>query len=126
MFPEPSHNSTEYQNSVLSKVREVHESDSEITDRMLLMSIFENFRTGGGLRLSKFGYGICKENNLYEFTKIPLKREFKSSIMFTSLDRICTSPYYVEGPYIYLSDAMIIAELTLCCDDFKQLFSIHM
>jgi hypothetical protein len=125
MIPEP-HNSTEFQNNVLLKVREVHESDAELTDRMLLMSIFENFRTGGGLRLSKFGYTICKENILYEFTKIPLQREFKSSIIFTSLDRICTSPYFVEGQYIYLSDAMIVTELTLCGDDFRMLFSMHM
>lgn len=125
MIPEP-HNSTEFQNDVLLKVREVHGSDAELTDRMLLMSIFENFRTGGGLRLSKFGYAICKENILYEFTKIPLQREFKSSIIFTSLDRICTSPYYVEGQYIYLSDAMIVTELTLCGDDFRMLFSMHM
>ncbi|ELW0836218.1 hypothetical protein ACRYKS_21695 [Escherichia coli] len=125
MIPEP-HNSTEFQNDVLLKVREVHGSDAELTDRMLLMSIFENFRTGGGLRLSKFGYTICKENILYEFTKIPLQREFKSSIIFTSLDRICTSPYYVEGQYIYLSDAMIVTELTLCGDDFRMLFSMHM
>ena len=125
MIPEP-HNSTEFQNDVLLKVREVHGSDAELTDRMLIMSIFENFRTGGGLRLSKFGYTICKENILYEFTKIPLQREFKSSIIFTSLDRICTSPYYVEGQYIYLSDAMIVTELTLCGDDFRMLFSMHM
>ncbi len=125
MIPEP-HNSTEFQNDVLLKVREVHGSDAELTDRMLLMSIFENFRTGGGLRLSKFGYTICKENILYEFTKIPLQREFKSSIIFTSLDRICTSPYYVEGQYIYLSDAMIVTELTLCGDDFRMLISMHM
>ncbi|USL83635.1 hypothetical protein A4_559 [Escherichia phage A4] len=113
MIPQPT-NSTEFQNEVLIKVKEVHESDAEITDRMLLMSIFENFRTGGGLRLSKYGFMICEENNLYEFTKIPLLREFKSSIIFTSLDRICRSPYYVDGYYIYLSDAMIVTELTLC------------
>lgn len=125
MFPE-ANNSTEFHLEVLNKVKEVHESDAEITDRMLLVSLFENFRTGGGLRLSKFGFEICKENELYEFTKIPLQREFKSSIIFTSLDRICVSPYYVDGQYIYLSDAIVVTELTLCGDDFKKLFSIHM
>lgn len=125
MFPQAT-NSTEFQIEVLTKVKEVHESDAEITDRMLLISIFENFRTGGGLRLSKFGFSICNDNNLYEFTKIPLPRELKSSIIFTSLDRICCSPYYVDGYYIYLSDALVVTELTLCCDDFKMLFLNHM
>ncbi|AXC39402.1 UNVERIFIED_ORG: hypothetical protein [Escherichia phage CMSTMSU] len=40
MIPEP-HNSTEFQNDVLLKVREVHGSDAELTDRMLLMSILK-------------------------------------------------------------------------------------
>lgn len=124
MMPTPS-NSTEYQNNVLRKIKEIHESDAAITDRMLLMSIFENFRTGGGLRLSKYGFKLCEENKLYEFTKIPLRKDFKSSIMFTSLDRICAEPYYVDGQYIYLADIMIVTELTLCCDDFKMLFSNH-
>lgn len=122
----PSNNSTEFQLNVLKNVRSVYETDAELTDRTLLTSIFENFRTGGGMRLSKFGYEICREYKLYEFTKIELKKEFKTSIIFTSLDRICKEPYYVIGNEIYLSDGCVIAELTLCCDDFKQLFSLYM
>lgn len=118
--------STNYQLEVLNKVKDVHELEADITDRMLLRSIFNNYRSGAGLRLSKFGYEICTENNLYEFTKIPLQREIKSSIIFTALDRICVSPYYSDGCYIYLSDGMVVTELTFCCDDFKILFEMHM
>lgn len=118
--------STDFQMEVLKKVREVHESEAELTDRMIFKSIFENYRTGSGLRLSKFGFNLCIENNLYTFTKIPLQREFKSSIIFTSLDRICRSPYYVDGYHIYLSDSIVVTELTLYCDDFKMLFSMYL
>lgn len=122
----PKTSSTEYQNEVLEKVREVYESESEITDRMLLMSIFENFRTGGGLRLSKFGFDICNSNELYEFIKIPLKREDRNSVVYTSMDRICTSPYYVVGYDIYISDILVVTQLTFCCDDFQKLFATYM
>lgn len=118
--------STEFQLEVLNKIKDVHELEADITDRMLLRSIFDNYRSGAGLRLSKFGYEICEENKLYEFTKIPLQRELKNSIIFTALDRICTSPYFVDGYYIYLSDGMVVTELTLCGDDFKMLFEMHM
>lgn len=125
MIPEPT-NSTEYQMEVLKKIKEVHESEADMSDRMLLMSIFENFRTGSGLRLSKFGFELCQEHLLYQFSKIPLTREFKSSIIFTSLDRICKSPYYVQGNLIYISDAIVVTELTFCEDDFKRLFEMYM
>jgi hypothetical protein len=122
----PKTNSTEYQNEVLEKVRDVYESEAEITDRMLLMSIFENFRTGGGLRLSKFGFDICNGKELYEFVKVPLKREDRNSVVYTSMDRICTSPYYVNGYDIYISDMMVVTQLTFCCDDFQKLFAVYM
>lgn len=117
--------STVIQLETLALIREVYESEAELTDRFLLISIFENYRTGGGLRLSKFGFELCKEYNLFEFTKIPLTRNYKPSIMYTSLDRICSSPYYSNGKEIFISDAIIITELTFCCDDFEKLFSMH-
>lgn len=117
--------STVYQLETLALVREVYETESELNDRFLLISIFENYRTGGGLRLSKFGYELCVKNKLYEFTKIPLTPDCNKSIIYTSLDRICKSPYFSNGKEIYISDIIIVTELTLCCDDFKKLFSMH-
>lgn len=122
----PQTDSTEFQLEVLSKVRAVYESDSDLTDRLLLKSIFDNFRSGGGMRLSKFGTDIVNDNNLYEFTKISLPRDYKKSVLYTSLDRICKTPYYVDGFNIYISDAMVVTELTFCCDDFDKLFSIYL
>ncbi|AQW88736.1 hypothetical protein pEaSNUABM50_00207 [Erwinia phage pEa_SNUABM_50] len=122
----PKTNSTEIQFDVLVKIREVYEFDSELSDRMLLISIFDNYRTGGGLRLSKLGYTICAENNLYDFTPIPIKSQDRNSMVYTSLDRICTSPYYIKGDVLYLSDELVLAQLTFCRDDFMKLFAAFM
>jgi hypothetical protein len=119
----PKTNSTEFQYKVLGSIREVHDFDCDFSDRMILISIFDNYRTGGGLRLSKLGYRICEENSLYEFLAIPLKRNDRTSNVFTSLDRICTTPYYVDGDTLYLSDDLVIAQLTFCSDDFNKLFA---
>ncbi len=119
----PKTNSTEYQKEILSVIKGVYEFDSELSDRMILISIFDNYRTGGGLRLSKLGYKICLENSLYEFFPIQLKKGENSSTIFTSLDRVCTTPYYISAGVLYLSDVMIISTLTLCSDDFSILFS---
>lgn len=107
---------------VLGKVREVHESESDLSDRIMLISLFDNFRTGGGLKLSEFGYKLCTEYNLYEFTQIPLKKEDKNSFTYASLDRVCVSPYYVLGNTLYLSDDIVLTHLTLYCDDLKKMF----
>lgn len=119
----PKTNSTEIQYEILIAVKQVYEFDSELNDRMILLSIFENYRTGGGLRLSKLGYQICEDNSLYEFTPIPLKKQDRNSYVYTSLDRICTSPYYIVGDTLYLSDDLVIAQLTFCRDDFSKLFA---
>lgn len=119
----PKTNSTEYQYQVLKSIREVHEFDSELSDKMILMSIFDNYRTGGGLRLSELGYQICNDNSLYEFLPVPIKKSDRNSNVYTSLDRICTTPYYVRGDTLYLSDDLVIAQLTFCCDDFAKLFA---
>ncbi|SOK58484.1 hypothetical protein [Yersinia phage fHe-Yen9-04] len=122
----PKTNSTEIQVDVLIKIREVYEFDSELSDRMILISIFDNYRTGGGLRLSKLGYNICTEYDLYEFTPIPIKKEDRNSMVYTSLDRICTSPYYIKGDVLYLSDELVMAQLTFCRDNFVKLFLAFM
>jgi hypothetical protein len=119
----PKTNSTEFQYTVLNAIREVYDFDCDLSDRMILISIFDNYRTGGGLRLSKLGFKICSENFLFEFTAIPMKRSQKTSSVFTSLDRICTTPYYVDGETLYLSDDLVIAQLTFCRDDFNKLFA---
>lgn len=121
----PQTDSTEFQLDVLAKVRTVYEPDSDLTDRLVLKSIFFNFRAGGGMRLSDFGKDLCKDNKLYEFTSIPLPRDMKRSVLFLSLDRICKTPYYVEGYNIFISDAVVVTELTFCCDDFEKLFLIY-
>lgn len=89
---------------------------------MMLISLFSNYRTGGGLRLSEFGYNVCIEHNLLEFTPVPLKREDKNSFVYTSLDRICTTPYYIKGNELYLSDDIVLTQLSLYCDDLKKTF----
>lgn len=122
----PKTNSTDIQNSILNKIKKVQDFDSELSDRMILISIFDNYRTGGGLRLSKFGYTICLENKLFEFVPIPFTKENRNSMIYTSLDRICTSPYYIKGDVLYLSDELVMAQLTFCSDDFFKLFSAFM
>lgn len=123
----PKANSTDtVQLDLLKRVREVHEYDSALSDRMMLISLFMNYRTGGGLRLSEFGFNVCKDNNLFEFTPVPLKREEKTSFVYTSLDRICTSPYYIEGNQLYLSDEIVLTQLTLYCDDLMKTFKSFM
>lgn len=119
----PKTNSTEYQYAVLKSIKEVHEFDSDLSDKMILMSIFDNYRTGGGLRLSNLGYQICSDNSLYDFAPIPIKKTDRNSYVYTSLDRICTTPYYVRGDTLYLSDDLVIAQLTFCSDDFAKLFA---
>lgn len=119
----PKTNSTEYQHQVLNTIKEVYEFDCELSDRMILISIFDNYRTGGGLRLSKLGYQICNENSLYDFALIPIKKTDRNSTVYTSLDRICTTPYYVDGDTLYLSDDLVIAQLSFCRDDFAKLFA---
>lgn len=112
---------TEYQELVLQKIKEVYDSTG-ISDRIVLMSIFHNYRTGGGLRLSDKGYEICHLNNLYEFHEVQLPRLNQTSMLFTSLDRICKSPYYVLGNSLYLSDRIIVTHYTLCGGDFEKIF----
>ncbi|UYE98641.1 hypothetical protein XbC2_212 [Xanthomonas phage XbC2] len=119
----PRTNSTEIQYGVLNAIKKVYEFDSELNDRMILLSIFDNYRTGGGLRLSKLGFQICEDNSLYEFLAIPLKKQDRNSNVYTSLDRICTTPYYIVGDTLYLSDDLVIAQLTFCRDDFSKLFA---
>lgn len=122
----PKTNSTEIQLEVLTRMKEVYEFDSDLSDRMLLISIFFNYRTGGGLRLSKLGFEICSEHKFYEFTPIPLKKENRNSLIYTSLDRVCTTPYYIQGDTLYLSDDLVLAQLTFCRDDFAKLFAAFM
>lgn len=112
---------SEYQEKVLNKIKEVYDSDG-ISDRIVLMSIFHNYRTGGGLRLSDKGFEICKFNNLYEFHEVPLPRLKQTSLLFTSLDRICKSPYYVLGNSLFISDRIIITHYTLCGGDYEKIF----
>ena len=119
----PRTNSTEIQYGVLNAIKKVYEFDSELNDRMILLSIFDNYRTGGGLRLSKLGFQICEDNSLYEFLAIPLKKQDRNSNVYTSLDRICTTPYYIEGDTLYSSADLVIAQLTFCRDDFSKLFA---
>lgn len=121
MIPK-TNNNEEIQFEVLGKIREVHEYDSDLNDRIMLIAIFKNYRTGGGLRLSEFGYNLCNEYKLYSFTPIPLKKEDKNSFVYTSLDRICTSPYYIEGNTLYLSDDVVLTQLTFYCDDLRKTF----
>ena len=122
----PQTDSTELQLQVLEQVRSVYEIDSDLTDRILLKSIFDNFRSGGGMRLSEFGQKICREHKLYEFAPIALPRNMKRSVLLTSLDRICKTPYYIEGFVIFISDEIVLTELTFCCDDFEKLFLIYL
>lgn len=122
----PQTNSTEIQQKILKIIKEVYEFDSELSDRMILISLFDNYRTGGGLRLSKLGFDICVNNNLYEFSSVPIKKEYRNSMVYTSLDRICKSPYYIIGDKLYLSDESILVQLTFCCDDFYKLFSVFL
>lgn len=116
----PKTNSADIQMDILNKVREVYEVD--LSDRMLLISVFSNYRTGGGLRLSDLGYNICVENSLFEFTKVPFKKNFKNSLVLSQLDRVCTSPYYIKDDYIFLSDDLVLAQLTICSDEFDKMF----
>lgn len=122
----PQTDSTEFQLAVLEKVRSAYESDSDLNDRVLLNAIFLNYRRGGGMRLSKFGSDICVQNKLYDFAAIDLPRSIKGSVLYTSLDRICKTPYYVEGFKVYISDEIVLTELTFCCDDFEKLFQIYL
>ncbi|EBS4516809.1 hypothetical protein DQT32_05275 [Salmonella enterica subsp. enterica serovar Braenderup] len=122
----PKTNSTEIQLEVLMKIKEVYDFDSDLSDRLLLISIFFNYRTGGGLRLSKLGYEICSKFGLFEFTPIPLQKKDRNSLVYTSLDRVCTSPYYIQGETLYLTDDLVLAQLTFCRDDFAKLFAAFM
>lgn len=117
----PQNNSTLFQHKVLDAIKEVYDS-SGISERILLMSIFFNYRTGGGLRLSDKGYQICIENSLYEFHEVQLPRVQQTSLLFTSLDRICESPYYVLGSKIFISDRLVLTHYTLCGNDFEKAF----
>ena len=112
---------TEYQDNVLNKIKEVYDSEG-ISDRIVLMSIFHNYRTGGGLRLSEKGYDICIKNDLYEFHQVSLPRLKQTSLLFTYLDRICKFPYYVLGNHLFLSDRIIVTHYTLCDGDFDKIF----
>lgn len=122
----PKTDNTEFQLEVLKAVRNVYETESDLTDRMLLKSLFDNYRSGGGMRLSKFGIELCSSNKLYEFTKISIPRDINKSVLFTALDRICKTPYYVDSSNVYLSDEIVVTELTFCCDDFEKLFSMYL
>lgn len=122
----PKADNTQFQLEVLSKVRSVYEEESNLDDRVLMNAVFANFRTGAGMRLSTFGKDLCIKHNLYEFTRIELPRDLQKSILFTSLDRICSTPYYVEGYSVLISDAVVITELTFCDDDFQRLFDIYL
>jgi hypothetical protein len=122
----PKTNSTEIQLEVLMKIKEVYRFDSDLSDRLLLISIFFNYRTGGGLRLSKLGFDICSKFNLFDFTPIKLQKKDRNSLVYTSLDRVCTSPYYIQGETLYLTDEFVLAQLTFCRDDFAKLFAAFM
>lgn len=119
----PRNDGAEIQRQVLKKVKKVLDTEFEC-DRMMFQKIFSNFRTGSGLRLSKFGYETCVQNKIYEFFEISLPYREQSSILFTSLDRICTEPYYVLNDKIFLSDRLVVTHYTLCGNSFKSTFEI--
>ena len=122
MIPSYS-NRTEIQLDVLAKVKEVYDFDSDMTDRMILLSIFDNFRSGGGLRLSRLGRDICQQNNLFEFHQIRVDKEKINSILLTSLDRVCEQPYYTDGKELFLCDGMVAAEIVIYGSDLDFFFS---
>lgn len=119
-----SNNTSMIHSEFIEKIRSVHITETELSDRMLLKSLIANYRTGGGLKLSKYGFTLCIEYKILEFIKIPISNEEKNSSLFVvSLDRICESPYYIEGNFCFISDISIATQLTLYCDNFNFLFS---
>ena len=122
----PPTDRTDSQMEVLSKIRSVQVEKSDLTDRLVLKSLFENYRSGSGMRLSKFGKELCIEHELYAFAKFNIPKGTKKSVLFITLDRLCKEPYYVEGFDVFLSDAQVITELTFCCDDFEKLIKLYL
>lgn len=108
---------------LLDKIKSVHMPESCVTDRILLMSVIQNYRTGAGLRLSNFGFKLCNENHLYKFVKCDYT-DVVNSTLLTSLDRTCSGPYFIDGNYIYLSDDYLAALLMLHGKEFERVFDV--
>lgn len=108
--------------NILSKMRE-DESTLNCSDRILLMSVFQNYRTGAGLRLSKTGYDFCLKNELYEFVCFEYANQPNSNF-FSSLDRVSAGPYYVENSMIYICDTYLASLAYLYDKDFFRVFEV--
>lgn len=107
---------------LLGKIREFGLSE-QCSDRILLMSVFQNYRTGAGLRLSKFGFDMCKEYTLYEFVECEFSNEL-NSIFLMSMDRVSSGPYYIENNKIFLSDRYLAALAIVYEKNFFDVFDV--
>lgn len=87
------------------------------------MGVLQNYRTGAGLRLSKFGFDMCKEHELYEFVDFEFINDVNSSFLMI-LDRVSAGPYYVENKTIYLSDRYLAALALMYEKDFFKVFDV--
>lgn len=105
----------------LEKIKEYYVDSEQLSDRMILLSLFTNYRADSGLRLSKFGFDLCVKHGILNFTCINFDKKYNNSNIITALDRLCASPYYIIGSNIYLSDDMIVTFLSMASDDFEKM-----
>lgn len=90
----------------------------------LIQASFSNFRSGKGLLLTRESYLICTKHKLYKFTAIPRPTTLDSRHIAV-IDRLSTSPFYINTKTVYLSDTNIAFSLTLTGDDFDIFLELH-
>lgn len=107
----------------LKKIKDLKCFDKHLQDDIILRAVFKNFRTGAGLNLSQYGKELCIEFGLYEFYSVPITfTQSQSSLFITSLDRVCSSPYYIKGLECFISDLEIQTLLFMYAENFDFLF----
>lgn len=87
--------------------------------RAVLQKALKNFRGDKGMSLSYDAFNHLNDNKIYDFMKFN-KPKFLQSRELMWFDKKSTSPYYIQGKYIYLSDEVhsFTFELIQNIDDF--------
>lgn len=116
-------NPLQVQTEFLMKIKPFLEDNSCLTDRMLLLSIFKNYRSNGGINLTKFAYDIATEHFLCDFFEFKLDFHDNPAIICMNLDKFCKSPYYFNGKdIIFISDSDVTFGLSMFGDNFLKYF----
>ena len=90
----------------------------------VLRKCFSNYRDDRGLCLSRDAFSLCKQQKYYKFEPIARPPKFDSRHI-SLLDKLTTSPFYINKRTVYITDEDILFDLTLSGDDFNIFLEMY-